>query len=276
MPAITISAVNTGTDTLTATAHGLNTGDRFRVRDVGGALPTPLAAVTDYFAIKVDVDNLKVATTSANAFLGTAIDITAAGSGTNTVEYGLPYCIPTALAAAGTQIRSADDNGTWNALVALHAERSGLSQSLWLQPQRTVWLEGRQLDANTTNDGVKFASKITSFGDVAYYVDLPVGTRIISITVFGRDGNSAGVETLSATFVKTDTAGTTTNAGGSSQKVSSGNHNGDTSIGWTTADTGFSPSGYVMTDAPHHVLVELAQTSAAAEVKVYCVKVITG
>ena len=32
MPSIAISAVNAGTDTLTAVAHGLTTGDRCRVR----------------------------------------------------------------------------------------------------------------------------------------------------------------------------------------------------------------------------------------------------
>ena len=131
MPVITISAVNTGTDTMTATAHGLVTGERFRVHNVGGALPTGLAAVTDYFAIRTDNDNLKAASSSANAFLGTAIDITGAGSGTNTVEYGLPYCIPTALAAPGTQIKSANDNGAWNSLVALYDLLTAQAQSIW-------------------------------------------------------------------------------------------------------------------------------------------------
>jgi hypothetical protein len=131
MPAISISAVNAGTDTLTAVAHGLLTGDRARVRNVGGALPTGTAAVTDYFAIRVDADNLKLATSSAAALAGTpVVDITGAGSGTNTVEYGLPYCIPTAVAAVGTQIKSANDNGVWNALVALYALVTGQTQTV--------------------------------------------------------------------------------------------------------------------------------------------------
>jgi hypothetical protein len=131
MPAITVSAVDTANDKLTATAHGLVTGDRFRVRNFGGALPTGLAAVTDYFAIRVDNDNLKAATSSANAFAGTAVNLTGAGSGVNTIEYGLPYCIPTALAAAGTQIKSANDNGAWSALVTLYALLTGQSQSVF-------------------------------------------------------------------------------------------------------------------------------------------------
>lgn len=131
MPAFTISAVNTGTDTLTAVAHGLLTGDRFRVRNVGGALPTGLTGATDVFAVRVDADNLKVATSNANALAGTpVIDITGAGSGTNTVEYGLPYCVPR-IAAVGTQIFHDDDNAAWNALVALYDLLTSQAQSVW-------------------------------------------------------------------------------------------------------------------------------------------------
>jgi len=128
--AVTISAVSAASDTLTAAGHGLLTGDRFRVRNDGGAPPAGLAAVTDYFAIRIDTDTVKVATSSANALAGTAIDITDAGTGTHTIEYGLPYCVPR-VAAAGTQIYSADDNATWSALVALHALLTGQSQSVW-------------------------------------------------------------------------------------------------------------------------------------------------
>jgi hypothetical protein len=145
MPAITVTAVDTANEKLTATAHGLLTGDRFRLRNVGGALPaaTPsLAMATDYFAILVDANNIKVATSSANAFAGTAVDLTGSGSGTTTIEYGLPYCIPTALAAAGTQIKSANDNGAWNALVALYCWLTGQTQSVFAGiQQRAVAVE---------------------------------------------------------------------------------------------------------------------------------------
>lgn len=135
MPAITITAVNTATEEITAVAHGLTTGDRFRLRNVGGALPaaTPaLAQATDYFAVRTGVDTLKISDTNAHALADTGIfDLTGAGSGTNTVEYGLPYCIPTALAAAMTQIKSANDQGAWNALVAIYSLLVGLTQSVW-------------------------------------------------------------------------------------------------------------------------------------------------
>jgi hypothetical protein len=135
MPAITVSSVNTGTEEITVVAHGLLTGDRFRLRNVGGALPaaTPsLAAVTDYFAIRTGADTLKISDTNAHALAGTNIvDLTGSGSGTTTVEYGLPYCIPTALAAPGTLMKSADFNGTWAALVAFYALLTGQAQAIW-------------------------------------------------------------------------------------------------------------------------------------------------
>ena len=135
MPAITVSSVNTTTDEITAVAHGLLTGDRFRLRNVGGALPaaTPaLAGATDYFAVRTGADTLKISDTNAHALAGTGIfDLTGAGSGTTTVEYGLPYCIPTALAAAGTQIKSANDQGAWNSLVALYDLLTGQAQAIW-------------------------------------------------------------------------------------------------------------------------------------------------
>lgn len=136
MPAVAVTAVSTSLDTLTATAHGLLTGDRFRLRNVGGALPasTPsLAGVTDYFAVRVDADNIKVATSSANALAGTpvVVDITGSGSGTTTIEYGLPYTIPNAVYVNGvSQVQDKDLNTTFTSLVAIYDLLTGQPQSL--------------------------------------------------------------------------------------------------------------------------------------------------
>lgn len=77
------------TDLITKTAHGLETGDGpFRVSNSGGALPGGLAALTDYYVISSDTNNIKLATSLANAYAGTAIDITSAGTGTQTLAAG--------------------------------------------------------------------------------------------------------------------------------------------------------------------------------------------
>lgn len=76
---------NAGTDELTITAHGLSTGDGpFQTTNSGGALPTGLAAATNYWVVVTSANAFKVATSLANALAGTTIDITGAGTGTHT------------------------------------------------------------------------------------------------------------------------------------------------------------------------------------------------
>ncbi len=83
-----ISAVDTSAETLTSVAHGLLTGDQVRVSNSGGGLPGGLAAATDYWVIRVDADKIGLATTNANALTGTKINLTSAGTGTNTINHG--------------------------------------------------------------------------------------------------------------------------------------------------------------------------------------------
>jgi hypothetical protein len=67
----------------TATAHGMVTGSRLRL--VGGTIPTPLLANTDYFVIKTSATVLTLATSLANALASVSIDLTDAGTGTLTL-----------------------------------------------------------------------------------------------------------------------------------------------------------------------------------------------
>jgi hypothetical protein len=75
-----------GTETFTATAHGLMTGDGpIRLTNSGGALPAGTAVDTDYYVIRVDADTFKLALTRADAWAGTNILITGNGTGTHTL-----------------------------------------------------------------------------------------------------------------------------------------------------------------------------------------------
>lgn len=78
------SAVNTSSDRISITSHGFYTGLKVRFITTD-TLPSPLVAGTDYYIIAEAVNTIKVATTSDNAFAGTAIDFTTQGAGTNTV-----------------------------------------------------------------------------------------------------------------------------------------------------------------------------------------------
>lgn len=74
--------VDIAADTIHINNHGYNTGDVIALINSGGALPTGLAVDTAYYVIQVDASTFKLATSRANAFAGTAINITAVGSGT--------------------------------------------------------------------------------------------------------------------------------------------------------------------------------------------------
>ena len=83
---ITITAVDTSADNVTAVAHGLETGDGTeRLINSGGALPAGLATGTDYYIIKDTVDKVAFATSLAGAYANTRVNITGSGSGTSKI-----------------------------------------------------------------------------------------------------------------------------------------------------------------------------------------------
>jgi hypothetical protein len=84
------AAVNTGTEVITlANTTYLSTGTPITFTNSGGSLPTGLSAGTIYYAINLSSTTISVATTLANAQAGTAVNITAAGSGTHTIHSGV-------------------------------------------------------------------------------------------------------------------------------------------------------------------------------------------
>lgn len=82
----TFTADNT-TEIFTAATHGFKTGDGpFQVSNSGGALPTGLAAVTDYWVIRIDANTFYLATSLALALAGTFLTISTNGTGTQTID----------------------------------------------------------------------------------------------------------------------------------------------------------------------------------------------
>lgn len=84
---VTAANVNTTNETLTTSAaHGMTTGTPI-IFTAGTTAPTGLVSGGVYYVINVTSTTLKLATSYANAIANTPIDITAAGSGTNTLTY---------------------------------------------------------------------------------------------------------------------------------------------------------------------------------------------
>jgi microcystin-dependent protein len=109
--------VDTGTDVITVTAHGINrTGFPIRFSTTT-TLPSGISASTTYYAIYVSADTFKIASTEANAIAGTNIDITSQGSGTHTVTQYIDPDLSSRTAPAtggstGSTLGSAQAEGT--------------------------------------------------------------------------------------------------------------------------------------------------------------------
>lgn len=87
---INYSAVNSGAETITITSHGLHTGRPF---SYSGTAIGGLTAGSYYYVIRVDENTIKVASSYSNAYNATAINITAAVSGTHTITPADPSIV---------------------------------------------------------------------------------------------------------------------------------------------------------------------------------------
>jgi hypothetical protein len=82
VPRITIrtSGVNTSTEVITYAGHGLSAGEAVKYYNGGGTTLAGLTTATTYYAIIVDANTFKLATSAANATAGTAINLTGTGN----------------------------------------------------------------------------------------------------------------------------------------------------------------------------------------------------
>lgn len=71
-------------DTITIYAHGYFTGVKVQITGTG-TIPVGLSLSTDYYVIYVDQNTIKLATSVLNAYNNIPVDITAQGTGTNTL-----------------------------------------------------------------------------------------------------------------------------------------------------------------------------------------------
>ena len=86
---VTISAVANASETFTAAAHGMVTGDGpYRLTNSGGGLPSGTSVDTDYWIIKLTADTFQLATSYANAIAETELLISSDGTGTHTISAG--------------------------------------------------------------------------------------------------------------------------------------------------------------------------------------------
>ena len=197
--------VNTATDTITITGHGFTTGLVVDLTQTGGgALPTGLSTGTAYYVIRVDANNIKLATTAANAFAGTpVVDITsAAAGGTHGVQ---PWLFQYTYASASGRELKSYSHSTYDARYSRWDPVNGWAE---LTGTTTVdaLLPGNFVDATTPLARIGLiAAKKNSFIEIPSTARLAAGIW---------DNTSAQRKFLTGTFafnaVLVGTAGATT------------------------------------------------------------------
>ena len=83
---VATSAVTTGTDTITISNHGFETRDAVIYNNGGGAVITGLTHNHEYFVIKVDANNIKLAENPASATGGSAVSISGTGNNSQKIN----------------------------------------------------------------------------------------------------------------------------------------------------------------------------------------------
>ncbi len=112
-------------DTLTATAHGLQTGDGpVQVSNSGGALPGGLTALTDYYVIRTGANTFQLATSRALALAGTAVALSTDGTGTQTLDI-----LATTTSPYGGVVVTGDAAGEWFGLEVVNREDLALANT---------------------------------------------------------------------------------------------------------------------------------------------------
>ena len=170
-------------DTLTLIAHGIADKTRVRFSNSGGALPTGLAAATDYYVRDGAANTFKVAATPG----GAAINLTADGSGTTTVtKFEGINAFAGEKRAIHVAFRALDDNEkmrnmlgipqTMNVIPGIEAE-SGLAFTWYL------WQDG----AGTNPTGDIYAACVVAFG-------IKAGREIADDTAPGEQAAGAGMD----------------------------------------------------------------------------------
>lgn len=81
---VTTSNVSTTNSTITVTGHGYVTGDRLTYSAASGTVLTGLADGVEYYAIRVDENTVKLASSAANAAAGTQLTLTGTGNNSQT------------------------------------------------------------------------------------------------------------------------------------------------------------------------------------------------
>lgn len=217
--------VTVASDQITLTAHTFIAYQRVRLTTTG-TLPAGLATGTDYYVIKIDANTVALASSRANALLGTAVDITAAaGGGTHTItsqgntvtidgnssetidgnatltlvdqyDYFKQYCDGTEWFILGkgesdkAYVSSTNDSGTFSTTANGETDVTNATASITVNGNRKVEVSLSCETASVSYLSVSRASSTSATADVIFYRDsTKIGTQTLRL-----DGASATLQ----------------------------------------------------------------------------------
>lgn len=183
--------VTVGTDNIAETGHGFETGQRVQLTTTG-TLPAGLATATDYYIIRVDADNYKLAASLADAEAGTAVDITAAaGGGTHT-----------------TTVQESTRQALDVAICGLHREDDPHTSG---DKGFAIWGVRQDTQANFGDDGDYVPFSITSDGKLRVDADVSVANGSDKVEDTAHTTGDTGTYVLA---VRQDTLSSSVDADG--------------------------------------------------------------
>jgi hypothetical protein len=178
-----------------------------------------------------------------------------------------------------TTVVTADEAG-FDALVAANGNLTATSvvgqiNQLYsgVHGLRVKWLSPGVASETHLNDSTGYANAVagglmsfqsrTSGGTryMTWDFGLDMGARLKTVDVYAYVGNAAGEELQGKIFSQT-LAGSNTQISTTKTSTASGALN---AIGWSTADTDFTPSGFTLADLMYGLWIRMPQTSGAGE-----------
>tara|TARA_Y100001973_G_C5170830_1_gene318961 strand:- start:82 stop:1311 length:1230 start_codon:yes stop_codon:yes gene_type:complete len=158
---IATSNVSTSDNTITITGHNILTGTKFTYQDGSG---TALAGLTDntaYYAIKVDNDTIKLATSLNNANAGTAINLTGTGNNAQTLEGDTATATPVVTAgklASITVTAGGSDYQTAPTITVAAATNATFNANAASTADDTITLSSAEVAALAVGDAVTYTN----------------------------------------------------------------------------------------------------------------------
>lgn len=179
--------VDTGTDEITLTAHGLENYQRIQFTSTG-SVPGGLSASTTYYLIVVDANTIQVATSYTNAFNGTQINITSVGSGTHTLtpyEQAMIFC--NTVGAAANDIDTGPDSGPPKFIrIAMETAQAGYVNVHFLMWHDTT---------THTSHGIWYGQRVATYDDADFAYDVRGGDEcFLFSTRLGTTWYSVGMD----------------------------------------------------------------------------------